>query len=121
MAQMWNVTYQWRLRQLMAENGMYATTDIIPHLAEHGITVSTSQAHRLVTGTPDRLNLTILAALCHILGVTPDELIPTTAHLRNVAPRAVGDPGDHPRRSGGTPSVRPVRARITAQPEPDGP
>lgn len=116
--QFWKATYTWRLREVMAANGMYATTDIIPHLAEHGITMSTSQAHRLVTGTPDRLNLTVLAALCHILGVSTDELIDTRAHLLGVKPRAVGD-ADHPRRTAKTPSIRPVRAQITPAPEDD--
>lgn len=121
MAQFWRVSYQWQLREIMAANGMYATSDVIPHLAEHGITMSTSQAHRLVTGTPDRLNLTVLAALCHILGVTPDELIPTGADLLNVKPRAVGDPEGHPRRGQHAPTIRPVRARITQAPDLDDP
>lgn len=116
--QFWNATYTWRLREVMAANGMYATSDIIPHLAEHGITMSTSQAHRLVTGTPDRLNLTVLAALCHILGVTTDELIDTQAHLLGVKPRAVGDT-NHPRRTAKTPAIRPVRAQITPALEDD--
>ena len=35
--------YQWHLRQRMAEQGMYATTDLIPLLAERGIVLSTVQ------------------------------------------------------------------------------
>jgi DNA-binding Xre family transcriptional regulator len=119
MAQFWRVSYTWRLREVMAANGMYATSDIIPHLTEHGITMSTSQAHRLVTGTPDRLNLTVLAALCHILGVTTDELIDTSAHLVGVKRRAVGDTERHPRRSRNGPVIRPVRAEITPAPGAD--
>jgi DNA-binding Xre family transcriptional regulator len=120
MAQFWKVDYQWRLREVMAANGMHATSDIIPHLAEHGITMSTSQAHRLVTGRPDRLNLSVLSALCHILGVTADELIPMSADLLNVRPRAVGEPARQPRRSGSAPAVRPVRATVGPEPELDG-
>jgi len=116
MAAFWRVSYTWRLRQVMAANGMYATSDIIPHLAEHGITISTSQAHRLVTGTPDRLNLAVLAALCHILGVTTDELIDTTAHLVGVKPRAVGETEGHPRRARNGPVIRPVPAVIKPAP-----
>lgn len=119
MVQFWRVTYTWRLREVMAANNMYATSDIIPHLAEHGITMSTSQAHRLVTGTPDRLNLTVLAALCHILGVTTDELIDTSAHLIGVQPRAVGDTERHPRRARNGPVIRPVRAVIIRPPGAD--
>lgn len=119
MAQLWNVTYQWRLREVMAANGMHATSDILPHLAEHGITISTSQAHRLVTGRPDRLNLTVLSALCHILGVTADELIPMSTALTGVRPRAVGDTAEQPRRTGAGPVVRPVRATVGPEPELD--
>ena len=50
-----------------------------PRLANRGITLSVSQVHRLVTGTPERLSLPVLAALCDILQVTPDDLITVTA------------------------------------------
>lgn len=116
--QLWQVSVSWRLRQVMADNGMYATSDIIPHLAEHGITMSTSQAHRLVTGSPERLNLTVLAALCHILGVTADELIVPAAPLIDRAPRAVADTGQ-PRRAGQTPAIRPIRVQLTPEPPTD--
>lgn len=112
MTQLWNVTYTWRLREAMAHNGLYATSDIIKPLAEHGITMSSSQAYRLVTGTPDRLNLTVLSALCHILGVTPDELIDTDTHLIGNKLHAVGAPDEHPRRTSKSPTIRPVRAQI---------
>lgn len=122
MSQLWNSTYTWRLRALMAERGMYATTDIIPHLTEHGIVLSSSQAHRLVAGTPERLNLHVLSALCHILGVTTDELIDTQTHLIGVRPKAVGDnPADRPRRSGTAAPVRPVPVRLTTTDKPDEP
>ncbi|MBM6547267.1 helix-turn-helix transcriptional regulator [Janibacter sp. YIM B02568] len=117
MAQLWNTTYTWRLRALMAERGMYMTTDIIPHLAEHGINLSSSQAHRLVTGTPERLNLHVLSALCHILGVTSDELINSQTHLIGVRPKAVGDP--RPRRNQTSPPVRPVHVRLTTTDTPE--
>lgn len=119
MSQLWNSTYTWRLRALMAERGMYTTTDIIPHLAEHGIVLSSSQAHRLVAGTPERLNLHVLSALCHILGVTTDELIDTQTHLIGVRPKAVGE--NRPRRNGTSPPVRPVPVQLTTTDEPDEP
>ena len=58
------VSYQWRLRELMAERGLFTTVELVPLLAERGITLSPSQVHRLVTGTPERLSLAVLAALC---------------------------------------------------------
>lgn len=67
--------YRWHLRRLMAEQDMFATTDLGPRLAERGVSLSEAQVYRLVTGTPERLNLKILVALCDILGCTPNELI----------------------------------------------
>jgi DNA-binding Xre family transcriptional regulator len=54
-------------------------------LAERGIDLSTSEVHRLVTGTPERLSLAVLVALCDILQVAPNDLIEVTAG------NAVGD------------------------------
>jgi hypothetical protein len=61
------------------------------------------------SGTPERLSLPVLAALCDILDVTPAELIATRAD--NVAPRKAA--------VGSTPAVvdlaataRPKRAQI---------
>jgi len=59
----------------MAEAGMYATTDLTPLLAERGVVLSAAQTYRLVTGTPERLSLRILMALCDILDCTPNDLI----------------------------------------------
>lgn len=61
-----NVGYQWRLRELMTQHGMFNSTDLLPHLVDRGIALSASQGHRLVTGTPERLSLPVLAALCDI-------------------------------------------------------
>ena len=73
------VSYRWRLRELMAGRGMFTTSVLVPLLAERGISLSVSQVHRLVTGTPERLSLPVLAALCDILDVTPADLIVTQA------------------------------------------
>jgi DNA-binding Xre family transcriptional regulator len=78
------VSYQWRLREVMATRGLFATTELVPLLAERGISLSASQVHRLVTGIPERLSLPVLAALCDILACTPAELIATRA--ANAAP-----------------------------------
>ena len=73
------VSYQWRLREVMAQRGLFATTELVPLLGERGISLSASQVHRLVTGIPERLSLPVLAALCDILECTPAELIATRA------------------------------------------
>ena len=69
------VDYEWRLRLLMAEHGMFKASDLQPRLAEHGIELSASQVWRLVTGRPERLNLRLLVVLCEILDCEPGELV----------------------------------------------
>ncbi|MFJ1546381.1 helix-turn-helix domain-containing protein [Streptomyces sp. NPDC088246] len=61
------ISYRWRLRELMTARGMFTVAELMPHLTERGITLSSSQVHRLVSGTPERLSLPVLATLCDIL------------------------------------------------------
>ena len=67
--------YQWHLRRLMAERGLFQTTDLVPLLAERGVSLSREQVFRLVTRPPQRLSMDVLAALCDILECTPNHLI----------------------------------------------
>nr|WP_024127028.1 helix-turn-helix transcriptional regulator [Streptomyces sp. F8]AHE39749.1 Hypothetical protein pFRL5_86 [Streptomyces sp. F8] len=67
--------YQWLLRQLMAERQMFQTSDLVPLLAERGITLSREQVYRLVTQPPQRMSMDTLVALCDILQCTPNDLI----------------------------------------------
>ncbi|MFF1272299.1 helix-turn-helix domain-containing protein [Streptomyces marokkonensis] len=67
--------YHWQLRQLMAERGMFQTTDLVPLLAERGIQLSREQVYRLVTQAPQRMSMDTLVALCDILDCTPNDLI----------------------------------------------
>ena len=103
------VTYQWRLREVMAEHKMYATTELVPLLAERGVVLSASQVHRLVTSTPERLSLTTLAALCDIFSVEPGDLVITDATSLG-ARKAVA--GDRPAPPANLAQLRPKRARI---------
>ena len=41
--------YRWNLRILMAVAGMYATSDLVPLLAERGVVLSAAQVYRLAT------------------------------------------------------------------------
>jgi DNA-binding Xre family transcriptional regulator len=100
------VTYRWHLRQLMAAHGMFATTDLGPLLAERGVSLSREQVYRLVVGTPERLNLATLAALCDILAVTPADLIEVVVEPRRLKKAAATTPAAPP--SG----RRPRRARV---------
>ncbi|WP_088283628.1 helix-turn-helix transcriptional regulator [Kineosporia sp. A_224] len=110
------VSYQWRLREVMAEHKMYATTELVPLLAERGINLSASQVHRLVTSTPERLSLPILAALCDIFAVDAGQLIPTEATSVGVRKVAAGDLPSRTRQTG-IGDLRPVRARIVSPEE----
>lgn len=114
--QRWKVSYQWRLREVMAEHKMYATTELVPLLAERGITLSASQVHRLVTQTPERLSLPVLAALCDIFTIEPGDLVPTDATSIGVRAAAAGDrPAPHSL----TPpqDLRPVRVHVSPPPQ----
>jgi DNA-binding Xre family transcriptional regulator len=104
--------YHWHLRKVMADRGMFSTTDLLPPLKERGITLSTSQVYRLVVERPERLSLKILMALLDILDCTMDDLI---------EPIATGGAAKKPKKAaaGGTVAsegvgeLRPRRARIT--------
>ena len=104
------VGYEWKLRQVMADHGMFQTTDLAPLLAERGIELSAVQFYRLVAQRPERLNLTVLAALCDIFDCTPDVLIEPTVQTVTTRRRKTATSG----RSGGESDGerRPVRARI---------
>ena len=101
--------YRWHLRRLMADREMYATTQLRPLLAERGVALSREQVYRLVTGTPERLSLVTLAALCDILGCGPGDLVEPVAVAAVPAGPAAVSPGAAP---------RPVRARVTGRQAP---
>lgn len=67
--------YEWHLRRLMAERGMFQTSQLVPELAERGVILSREQVYRLVTQPPQRLSMDTLVALCDILGCAPNDLI----------------------------------------------
>lgn len=100
--------YRWHLRTVMADRGMFQTTDLIGPLAQRGIQLSSSQVYRLVVERPERLSLKILMALLDILHCSMDELIEPVAAASETTARtkkAVGAEtslGD----------LRPKRARI---------
>lgn len=106
------VSYQWRLREVMAAHGMFSATDLAAPLTERGIELSSVQIWRLVTQSPERLSLPVLAALCDIFECSPAELIATRAE--NAAPRrtATGETGTP---AAGITPIRPKRARITPE------
>lgn len=101
------VGYHWHLRRLMADRGMFATTDLVPLLAERDVALSREQVYRLVVHTPERLNLMTLAALCDILDCSPGDLVEPYVGTPAAARRAA---------VGTTPPARPRRARVATAP-----
>jgi DNA-binding Xre family transcriptional regulator len=95
----------WNLRQLMAEQGMFATSDLIEPLRERGVELSRQMIHRIVTKTPQRINMDLLAALCDVLNCTPNDLIEMRIE-QATAPAAVNETGP------GIGNLRPIRAKI---------
>jgi DNA-binding Xre family transcriptional regulator len=101
------VSYVWHLRRLMAERGLFATTELRPLLAERGVVLSREQVYRLVVRTPERLSLTTLAALCDILGCGPGDLVePVTGARSSVHAGRLTPPA----------LLRPRRARVLPDP-----
>ena len=86
---------RWNLRLRMAEKGMFATSDLVPLLAERGVHLSREQVFRLVTQPPQRLSMDTLAALCDILGCSPNDLIEVEEVSRQVR-KAAGEKGAAP-------------------------
>ena len=107
------VGYTWRLREVMAGRRIFTATELVPLLRERGIDLSASQVHRLVSGTPERLSLQVLSALCDILSCTPADLVATTAENAGVRKTADGDVSAPP---SGTAKLRPRAARILSGP-----
>lgn len=98
---------RWNLRRLMADRDMYATSDLVPLLAERGVHLSREQVYRLVTQAPQRLSMDTLAALCDILGCTPNDLLEVEAvHTER-----------HRAASGGTRPTPGVRRTTIRRPE----
>jgi len=103
--------YRWRLREVMAARGLWATTDLAPLLRARDIDLSAAQVYRLVTQTPERLSLKTLMALCDALECTTTDLIePVEVTTTTRKRKAVGAGGD-----GEVRPLRPKRARIVPE------
>lgn len=103
--------FEWKLREVMAIRGMFATTDLRPLLAERGVQLSASQIYRLVVDKPERLNMQVLMALLDVLGCRLDDLIVPVQVTRPVRKRrAAGQQGQAP--EPGIGDLRPRPARV---------
>lgn len=97
---------EWDLRLRMAERGLFATTELVPLLAERGVHLSREQVYRLVTSIPQRLSTDTLAALCDILQCTPNDLLRVVVVDEQVA-KPTGTKGP----AGAAPAVQRTRIR----------
>ena len=80
-------------------------------LAERGVQLSREQIYRLVTQTPQRLNVDVFAALCDILDCGPQDLLEVVVERKQTRKSVAG----------GRPAVRdikPVQARIRRPEDP---
>jgi DNA-binding Xre family transcriptional regulator len=99
------IVMQWNLRQVMAARGIFQTSDLVPLLAERDVHLSRQFVHRLVTKTPQRVNMEVLAALCDILDCQPNDVLQPVAEVVKVAKTGT-DAGP------GIGDLRPIRAKI---------
>jgi DNA-binding Xre family transcriptional regulator len=93
------VGYHWHLRRVMAEHGMFATSDRQPLLAQRGVVLSREQVYRLAAKVPQRLSLHTLAALCDIFDCGPGDLIEPYRAKPSRSRQAVAKQRPRPRRA----------------------
>ena len=104
-----HVTMRWNLRQVMADRGIFQTSELLPLLHQRGVHVSREHVYRLVTRTPQRFNIDRLAALCDALGCGIDELLTLVVEVPDASTGTAGlDSGAGPKLG----SIRPIRAAI---------
>ena len=82
MSEIKRLGYSWNLRQIMAQHNLWKSTQLRPLLRDRGISLSDTQVYRLVTGTPERISIGVLVALCDIFDCTMDDLIESRVELR---------------------------------------
>jgi DNA-binding Xre family transcriptional regulator len=101
---------QWNLRSVMADRGLFQTSELLPLLAERGIRLSREHVYRLVAKDPQRINVDVLAALCDALGCSPADLMTPIVEQARAARTGTED---GTRESGPKiGSLRPIRASV---------
>lgn len=104
-----HLTMQWNLRQVMADRGLFQTSELVPLLADRDIHISREHIYRLVTKTPQRVTLDIVAALCDALACSPADLM-TPVVVDTLAKTGSEDRGQD--RGPKLGAIRPVRAKV---------
>jgi DNA-binding Xre family transcriptional regulator len=98
------MSLQWRLKEKMAENGIWRCTDLAKLLNAHGIRISSGMVTIIVDKMPERINSKVLDALCDILQCKPNDILVHTPSgksaekLRKVVGNDIGiRPGPKPK------------------------
>lgn len=112
------IAYDWNLREVMANRGMFSTTKLIPPLRERGIELSSSQVYRLAAEKPERINVHVLVAICDILDCSIDELIKPVALHAAVAATGTDSSSADSDRSPASLKERGLRPQRVTIPEP---
>lgn len=106
------VVMQWNLRQVMADRGLFQTSELVPLLAQRGVHLSREHVYRLVSKTPQRVTLDVLAALCDVLACDPGDLMSTVV-IDALAKTGSEDTNARDQERGPKlGSIRPIRTRV---------
>lgn len=107
------MTMRWHLRQVMATQGIFQTSELVPLLAERGVHLTRQYVHKLVTTPPQRINTDLLAALCDILVCTPNDLLePVPVETTQAKTGTAGADGGRRSDGLGIGELRPIRAQV---------
>lgn len=108
------ITYNWKLREIMARRGVHTAKELTELLHERGITLTPNAIWRIVTQEPERIAFKVLVALCDALDVTPNDLITyTVTDAKTLRQRSNATGQNLPELR----QYRPVRARIVEDDE----
>ena len=110
------VSIEWKLREVMASRGLFATTDLVPLLEARGVHLSATQVYRLVTQVPERLNMRVLAAACDALDCDPAALVHVVRAERQAPRRAAAGARSVARATGDGQVRRPARVNVAREP-----
>jgi hypothetical protein len=73
------IGYNWHLRRVMADRGLFQTTELVPLIEEkRGPTLAGARVSTRDAQPPQRLSMDTLAALCDILDCQVQDLIEIT-------------------------------------------
>lgn len=69
------MTLLWRIRPIMVEREIYTVRELHRRLNKHGYPISEVQLGRVRKSLPKLLDTALLDALCHVLEVSPGDLL----------------------------------------------